>query len=111
MDARGTGVYLDPDYAEKFQHSSDYNYLGVNPPSPKFYRRIPSPIRSTAPVDLGIALRNGCLHKQLIKSALCRWQLCSRSVDYSNEGIKHEYFVRTATYSATGSRLCGCRAE
>lgn len=63
MDARGTGVYLGPDYAEKFQHSSDYDYLGIGPPSPKFYRRMPSPrspIRHTAP-DLGISRRQARL--------------------------------------------------
>lgn len=54
MDARGTGVYLDPDYTDKF-HSPDYNYLGICPPSPKFLRRTSSPrspIRQTAPADL-----------------------------------------------------------
>lgn len=76
MDARGTGVYLDPDYTDKF-HSSDYNYLGIGPPSPKFFRRMPSPrspIRHTAPADLGITFYGRPSVTSTFKPAVCRWE-------------------------------------
>nr|CAH0110546.1 unnamed protein product [Daphnia galeata] len=42
LEPRATDVYLDPDYNDKFQ-SADLDFLGIGPPSPKFYsRRVPS---------------------------------------------------------------------
>lgn len=43
LEPRASGVYLDPEYTEKFQ-STELDFLGIGPPSPKFYsRRAPVP--------------------------------------------------------------------
>lgn len=43
MEPRATGVYLEPEFTDKFQ-SADLDFLGIGPPSPKVYsRRVPAP--------------------------------------------------------------------
>lgn len=42
LEPRATDVYLDPEFSDKFQ-SAELDFLGIGPPSPKFYsRRVPS---------------------------------------------------------------------
>lgn len=41
MEPRTSGVYLQPEYTDKFS-ANDLDFLGIGPPSPKIYsRRIP----------------------------------------------------------------------
>lgn len=43
MEPRASGVYLEPEFTDKFQ-SADLDFLGIGPPSPKVYsRRVPAP--------------------------------------------------------------------
>ena len=42
MEPRTSGVYLEPEFTDKFQ-SADLDFLGIGPPSPKLYSRRSGP--------------------------------------------------------------------